>query len=94
MTAFAKQLEGEFKRVKALGQATIDKGGTGKWQDFVNTKNSYKARFGKSWREKIPGRFSISSIQELADWVIDEGDCIFADTRFASTWMIYHDALP
>ena len=34
------------------------------------------------------------SIRDLIDHTIDEGNKLFADTRFASTWVIYHDALP
>ncbi len=34
------------------------------------------------------------SIKELIDHVIDEGNRLFADTAYANTWMIYHDALP
>jgi len=62
--------------------------------EFVKAANPYEARYGESWRTKIPGRFSVTSIKELVDWVIDEGNRLFADTRFAKTWMIYHDALP
>ena len=36
----------------------------------------------------------MTSIRELIDHVIDEGNRIFADTRYASSWIIYHDALP
>ena len=34
------------------------------------------------------------SIKDLIDHTIDEGNKLFADTRFASTWVIYHNALP
>ena len=36
----------------------------------------------------------MTSIKGLIDHVISEGNRIFADTRFATTWWIYHDALP
>ena len=36
----------------------------------------------------------MTSIRELIDHVIDEGNRIFADTRYANSWIIYHDALP
>ena len=36
----------------------------------------------------------MTSIKELIDHVIDEGNRVFADTRYARTWVIYHDALP
>ena len=36
----------------------------------------------------------MTSIKVLIDHVIDEGNRLFADTRYAKSWMIYHDALP
>ena len=36
----------------------------------------------------------MTSIQELVDHTIDEGNRLFAGTAFANTWLIYHDALP
>ena len=37
---------------------------------------------------------TLTSIQELVDHTIDEGNRLFAGTAFANTWLIYHDALP
>ena len=36
----------------------------------------------------------MTSIKELIDRITDEGNCVFADTRYARTWVIYHDGLP
>ena len=33
------------------------------------------------------------SIKDLIDWTIDRGNELFADTRYSTTWWIYHDAL-
>ena len=53
-----------------------------------------QSRFGPNWRDHLPAKFDMVSIKELIDHVIDEGNRLFADTRFAKTWLIYHDALP
>ena len=37
---------------------------------------------------------NITCITKIQDHVIAEGNRLFADTPFANTWMIYHDALP
>ena len=36
----------------------------------------------------------VTSIKVLIDHVIAEGNRLFRDTRYADTWVIYHDALP
>ena len=36
----------------------------------------------------------VTSIQKLIDHVIDDGNRLFADTRYKNSWVIYHDALP
>ena len=35
----------------------------------------------------------MTSIKELIDHTIDEGNRLFDETRFKDTWMIYHDSL-
>lgn len=94
MSAFGKAQEKEFERVRAMGRKATAKGTRSCWSKFADAENPYEARYGESWRDKIPGSFSVTSIQELANHVINEGNRIFEDTRFRNTWVIYHDALP
>jgi hypothetical protein len=94
MSAYEKALESEFERVRVLGQNAREKGTRSVWMEYIHTANPYKARYNDEWREKLPGSFAITSIQVLVDHVIDEGNRLFADTRFKNTWTIYHDALP
>ena len=42
---------------------------------------------------KLPKKFGFVSVKELIDHAIDEGNRLFAGTRFANTWVMYHDAL-
>lgn len=41
----------------------------------------------------LPAKFGFVSVKDLIDHAIDEGNRLFAGTRFATTWVIYHDAL-
>ena len=93
MAAFEKAQEVEFERVRVIGRNALKKGTRSAWSEFVNKDNPYEARYGESWRDKIPGSFGVTSIKVLVDHVINEGNRLFADTRFANTWVIYHDAL-
>ena len=94
MAAYEKALEAEFERVRVLGRNAQEKGTRSVWIDHIHAINPYKSRFGDEWRSHLPGSFSITSIKVLVDHVINEGNRLFADTRFADTWSIYHDALP
>ncbi len=47
---------------------------------------------GENWLKHLPAKFDVC-IKELIDHTIADGDWLFVDTRFAKTWMIYHDAL-
>ena len=93
MAAFAKAQEAEFERVRVLGRNALNKGTRSVWSEFVRESNPYEARYGDEWRHKMPRSFGVTSVKVLVDHVIDEGNRLFADTRFANTWCIYHDAL-
>ena len=54
---------------------------------------SRQSRFGEDWMDHLPAKFNFVSVQVLIDHAIDEGNRLFADTRFATTWCFYHDAL-
>ena len=67
----------------------------GVWHDYADEEHPFKARFGDDWKNHLPRSVStLTSIQELVDHTIDEGNRLFAGTAFANTWLIYHDALP
>ena len=67
----------------------------GVWYDHCDPgKNPYESRYGASWRDHLPAKFATTSIKVLIDHVIEEGNRLFADTVFAKSWFIYHDALP
>ena len=42
---------------------------------------------------KLPAKFGFVSVKDLIDHAIEEGNRLFAGTRFANMWCIYHDAL-
>jgi hypothetical protein len=94
MAAYERALNAELERVRGLGRNAREKGTRSVWIEHQDATNPYKSRFGDEWREKLPGSFAVTSIQLLVDHVIDEGNRLFLDTRFANTWTIYHDALP
>ena len=52
-----------------------------------------QSKYGPDWRDYLPQSMGVTSIQELINHVIDEGNRLFADTRFKNSWVIYHDAL-
>ena len=53
-----------------------------------------QSKYGTDWRNHLPQSLGVTSIKELIDHVIDEGNRLFADTRYKNSWVIYHDALP
>lgn len=61
----------------------------------------FQMRWPNAWKEELRkacakghrGRQAMTSVLDWADHLVAEGDRLFADTPFASTWVIYHDAL-
>ena len=52
-------------------------------------------KYGPDWMDHLPtSKFDFTSIKDLIDHVINQGNLLFADTRFKDSSMIYHDALP
>jgi hypothetical protein len=53
---------------------------------------------GDNWRERciedVKRVFKKICVTELMDAFIAEGNRLFAPTKYASTWIIWHDALP
>ena len=45
------------------------------------------------WRRKVDSHLKLCCITDIIDHIIAEGDKAFADTPFANSWMIGHDAL-
>ena len=52
-----------------------------------------QSRYGADWKDHLPAKFDYVSIKDLIDWTINRGNELFADTRYSTTWWIYHDAL-
>eukprot|EP00966_Prymnesium_polylepis_P280235 6475081-Prymnesium_polylepis.1 len=55
-------------------------------------------RYGSGWREALHddvgrGANALRCVTDLMDHVVAEGNRLFADTPYASTWVIMHDAL-
>ena len=46
---------------------------------------SVQSHFGADWKSHLPAKFKMTLIKELIDHVIDEGNHIFADTRYANS---------
>ena len=61
----------------------------------------YEMRYGANWEEKLKeacaknhdGREAMTSVLDLVDHVVKEGNRLFEGTEFENTWVIYHDAL-
>lgn len=65
----------------------------GVWLNYTDEPHPYEARFGPSWRDHLPKSFGLTSIKELIDHTISEGNRFFKGTAHENTWWIYHDAL-
>ena len=101
MTAYEKGLKAEIERVRQMGLENRKKredpdkrSNKGVWLDHCDDDNPYESRFGDDWTDHLPTSFKLTSIQGLVDHVIQEGNRLFADTRWKDSWKIYHDALP
>ena len=102
MKTYRAALEAELERVRKLGMANRAKyydpdtnSTKGVWFAHCDPdKNPYESRFGASWRAPLPVKFAVTSIKVLIDHMIKEGNRHFADTTFANSWFMYHDALP
>ena len=67
----------------------------GVWHNNVNEPHPFRARFRDDWKTHLSRSVStLTSIQEMVDHTIDEGNRLFAGTAFANRWLMYHNALP
>ncbi len=61
----------------------------------------YQLRWPRTWQAELrtalgkarDGLPAVVCVTELMDHVIAEGNCLFAGTPFAKTWIVFHDAL-
>ena len=58
-------------------------------------ENPYRARYGDGWEQKVTDAVnkSLTNVNTMIDHVVAEGNRLFAGTRHADDWVIYHDAL-
>ena len=68
------------------------------WFSHFNEDGPYEARFGSNWWQEIEnaigkGPNAVICVTKLLQHAIDEGNCVFADTPYRDTWVIYHDTL-
>ena len=58
-------------------------------------ENPYRARYGDGWEQKVTDEVnkSLTNVNTMIDHVVAEGNRLFAGTRHADDWVIYHDAL-
>lgn len=60
--------------------------------------NPFRVKHGDDWKqfavEATKKNKKVMCVTELMQWAIDQGNVLFADTPFANTWVIWHDALP
>ena len=59
---------------------------------------AYQAKFGRRWKKKVieqlgKGGNAVRNVTDLMDHCIAEGKRIFKNTRYARSFVIYHDAL-
>ena len=88
----------EVKRVTEL--KTTGSRSSVHWKDAGQglTGGPYEAKFGDGWRQAVEdklgsGQNAVVCVTKLMDHAIDQGNLAFADTPYADTWVIYHDAL-
>ena len=63
-------------------------------EEFAN--NPYKARYGDLAKEKLDEALrkkGYSNITTFMAHIKGEGDQLFQDTPFSTSWIVYHDAL-
>ena len=90
----AAREKGRESRVKVLENPSARKSCWHAHDDCNLPGGLYQSRYGDDWKNKLPKGFTEVSITTVMDHVIAEGNCLFADTPFSSTWKIYHYALP
>lgn len=95
---FEKAVKAEVRRV-----ANLKTTGTTRsqyWKDAGTDLpgGAYEARYGDTWRQEVVERLgrggaALCNVTDLMDHTIAQGNALFADTPYADTWTIYHDAL-
>ena len=85
------------RRVSKLKSWTRKNGQWGRFYCEEFKTNPYRARYGaERWVEELDKAIykqGVSNVTVLMKHVKNEGDRLFADTRFHSSWVVYHDAL-
>ena len=96
--AFKKEFDTEVHRVNTLKTTGTSRSVHWKVRGEGLTGGAYEARYGQRWREEVKaalgrGAGALCNVTDIMDHVIAEGNRLFADTPFANSWVIYHDAL-
>jgi hypothetical protein len=81
---YADEIEAELHRVKAL---------RGIWGEIGK---GYKEKYPETWKAQVKEKVdkTYCNITDIMDHVIKESDKLYAGTQYATTYMIFHDALP
>eukprot|EP00966_Prymnesium_polylepis_P079499 1842424-Prymnesium_polylepis.1 len=53
----------------------------------------YEFLHGDRWRKEVDRVLKLCCVTDMIDHIIDEGNAFFADTAYADSWIIGHDAL-
>ena len=53
----------------------------------------YEFLHGDKWRQMVDKHLKLCCITDIIDHIINEGNTFYADTPYANTWIIGHDAL-
>jgi hypothetical protein len=89
----------EMQRPKTMKSYINAKGKGGVWnvKDKEHGKtNPYRARYGDDhWEEKVNEQVNktLCNVTDLIDHAIDQGNLMFADTKYKDNWVLWHDAL-
>jgi hypothetical protein len=65
------------------------------WKSYSGD-NPYEERYGLTWESevcKLTALKPFRSVHHMINHMVDEGNCVFAKTNRAETWMHYHDNL-
>ena len=103
-SGYSEAERAEIARVNALTSQKKTKKGEltkGAWVSLDAKKakrlegGRYEMRYGDSWRAELKKALSTSSVNvtEMMDHIVATGNTFYADTPFASSWVIFHDAL-
>jgi hypothetical protein len=96
-TAYWKLVRKELERVEACTGAPWSNCCKASLTEYpmydVLDGGRYEFIYGDNWRQVVDKHLKLCCITDIVDHIISEGNRAFADTPYANSWVIGHDAL-